>query len=105
MNIRTLTKRFAFLTRLSYGKQIHPSRDWLILLGVSLAMLIGFALWSTWVFMEGADPSAEQAATSTAPTLSPRLLEDTNALFERRAEEEARYRGEYRFVDPSRPGS
>lgn len=100
MNFRVPTQ-FKALGHISYGKRIHASRDWLILLLIALILLIGSALWSTWLFLKGVEPATGVAPAATQ-AVSTHTLEEAGALFEMRANEEAKYRNEYRFVDPER---
>ncbi len=95
-----LPKQLALLSRITYGKRVHPQRDWLMLLAVAMMLLIVAALWSAVLYARGTHRDTD-TQTPVAPTgVSLEALEKTTALFEARAQEEERYRSEYRFVDP-----
>ncbi len=101
MNIDLSTAR-SFLSRLAYGKRLRPSRDWFVLVSLTLLAIAGFAVWSVWIYLGGAQASQSEAVPLLVPTLSPEALEETERMFERRAAERVRYESEYEFVDPSR---
>ena len=101
MNIELSTIR-SFLARFTYGKRLRPARDWFVLVSLTLLAIAGFAIWSAWVYLEGARASQSNTAPLLVPTLSPDALEETERMFERRAAERVRYESEYVFVDPSR---
>ena len=103
MNLNNLN--FSFLKRFTYGKRVRPARDWLVLIIIALIALAGFGVAGAWVYLEGARGRSGEVIPLLAPELSGDALERTEALFERRALEESRYRSEYQFVDPSLPGS
>jgi len=105
MNFSKLNLSLSSLPRISYGPRIHPARDWVIVLLVSLVVLAGFVVAGVWLFLQGdaPDPTKQTAAQSAA--LSPELLSGTDALFEERAQESVRYQREYQFVDPAQLGS
>ena len=96
-----LPKQLSGLSHITYGKRVHPSRDWLIVLVVALLLLVASGLWGTILFIRGAEAEALGESIGNAPSVSGKILEQTSALFEERALEEGRYRNEYRFVDPS----
>ncbi len=75
-----------------------PARDWALLLSLALVVIIASVAWNVWFFFEvlNAQPVVEAPATEEeTDTVAP-----LRTLFEERAAEEARYRNEYRFVDP-----
>ncbi|HEX5774741.1 MAG TPA: hypothetical protein VFY28_02150 [Candidatus Paceibacterota bacterium] len=84
------------------GDRPHPYRDWYALLLIAGIFLLASLAWNVWFFIKitkgemiGTNPSSE-AKTPEDLVASARLL------FEERAAEEARYRSEYRFIDPSK---
>lgn len=89
------------LSALRYGDRIRPTRDWFILLGLFFVALVAGTVWSVLFFLNvvSEEPTA-QTAVSEVNDKTP--LEQVRALFMTRDEEAARYRSEYRFVDPSR---
>ena len=92
-------KSLAFL---SYGPQVRPARDWLVLISIALVLFLASAGWNAWLFyrviggetLEAAAPSSSSAFTTDSITKA-------EALFDERAAEAARYRSEYKFIDPS----
>lgn len=95
-----IPKQLALLSRITYGKRVHPQRDWLILLAGVLLLLVFGALWSTVVYVRGTHLTVPDETAELGTPVSLEALERTTALFETRAKEEGRYRGEYHFVDP-----
>lgn len=100
-------KNFADITKnlkgIHYGTALRPSRDWLTLLTLMVALLLASVAWNLWAFSkvtEGETIGTEtpQQADTTA------TFDAVNKVFEMRAAEDARYRNEYRFVDPSTGG-
>ena len=87
-----------------YGMRLRPVRDWFILLGLFVVLLIASALWNLW-FYQQVRTSADAAPPSAAalPVFSQASLEALKAIFADRAAEEAKYtEGAYTFIDPSR---
>lgn len=83
-----------------YGDELRPQRDWFVLLALAALILLTSIAAATWTFMRvtegkpvGVDANAGQSSGSA--------IEKAKALFEERRAEEARYRSEYQFVDPS----
>ena len=97
--IRALTKVFEHIR---YGNRLEPARDWFVLLTALLVALVVSIVWNVLFFLDtvnGVDSTqVENAinATSTDP------IQTVEELFLKRQVEEARYKNEYRFVDPSR---
>jgi hypothetical protein len=93
-------KSFSFL---KYGEQARPFRDWFILLGISFAVLCASALWNAWLFYKVLNGESLGQSNSASTTLiDSASLDAAQKVFDARAAEEARYRSQYRFVDPSR---
>lgn len=95
-----LNKLTGFLKSLSYGERIRPVRDWLVLLSCAILILAGCLIWNLWLFARVTGGEAIGSATSTTTPAAP-ALDAVQQLFQKRSVEEARYKGEYRFVDPS----
>jgi hypothetical protein len=100
-------KHFSLNTKslkgLSYGVDLRPSRDWLILLAFIFVCLLMSVVWNLWMF--GKVTAGETIGTGGVqqpPNAAP--VDEVGKLFEERALEEARYKGEYHFVDPSTRG-
>lgn len=79
----------------------NPSRDWLVLLALTLLAIVISSVWNIMFFSDVLSgkmttPLGEEIATDTSN------VEKVDRLFGERAEEASRYRNEYRFVDPSR---
>lgn len=83
-------------------KHLNPSRDWLLLIAVGFAALIGSVAWNTWFFFVALDEDAPADAIPVAEAPATNSLQKAQALFETKAAELERYRTEYRFIDPSR---
>jgi len=80
----------------------RPTRDWMLLLSLAALILVASAGWNVWTFVRvtSGDVGAVEEAAVDGPDLT--ALERVRAAFQERAAEEARYRSDYRFVDPSK---
>lgn len=97
LNTKKLTNAF------SYGEQLRPLRDWLVLLSVAALLLILSVGWNLWLFAKVT--SGETIGSQSGKTAVEGLPDGAvERMFEGRAEERARYQNTYRFVDPSAPG-
>jgi hypothetical protein len=91
----------AILTKVSYGDRARPVRDWFVLLAV-MAVLVGLSVgWNVWL-LRNMEKGGTIGTPETPSAFDTAPIESVRAVFESRAEEEARYENEYRFVDPSR---
>lgn len=90
-----------YLPKLPRGgdRQSDPARDWAILLASALILFFASVGWNAW-FMFAALEEPEVAAPSIEDT-GDTGIGAARAAAEVRALEEARYRSEYRFIDPS----
>lgn len=96
------SKNLSHITKsLGYGDRPCPLRDWLLLLALTLVLLLVSVGWNLWNFDKVTDGEALTGTTQEAP-VAEAPIDQVNALFERRAQEAARYESEYRLVDPSR---
>ena len=82
-------------------KRLNPSRDWLLVLSLALAAIIASLLWNAWFFFVALNQDSSVSPAPEAKKADTSSLEKARAAFDARAAEEAKYRGEYRFVDPS----
>ncbi|HRH24318.1 MAG TPA: hypothetical protein PK109_01885 [Candidatus Paceibacterota bacterium] len=95
----------AFLKRFSSHdgtKHLDPTRDWLLLLALVIIALIASVVWNAWFFFIALEEESTSQSAPVEATPDTNSVEKAQALFELRAAEEARYRNEYRFIDPSR---
>lgn len=94
----------SLLRHLSYGDHVRPARDWFTLLSVALFLVAVSLTWNLWLLR-----SVEQGGmigTEPAPaTFDEAPIRSVQGVFKSREEEELRFKREYRFVDPSKPGS
>lgn len=82
--------------------QLHPARDWFVLLGIA-AVLVGLSVgWNALIFMRVEAGETLGDPVAQAPKADTGSLESVKALFAERANERERYRTTYRFVDPAR---
>ncbi len=95
-SLGSFTKIFSVL---SYGPQLRPVRDWLVLLIVFVLLLLASVGWNLWLF----NKVTKGEKIGDVPVSQPVdiNLDQVKQLFENRAAERMRYTGEYRFVDPS----
>jgi hypothetical protein len=103
MNLASLRKQLPkFLKNAAYGDRPQPLRDWWLVLGTTLILLIGSAGWSYVVFQQVSTDVTSTTSVSSVPQTGANALETVRLIFERRAVERARFLSEYHFVDPSR---
>ncbi len=91
-----------YLPKLRHGAhrgRPDPARDWAILLVFALVVLFASVSWNAWFFLRAIEEPAP-VAPSTEET-GDTGMDAARASAEARALEEARYRTEYRFIDPS----
>lgn len=101
MNLNSLTSQVRALKLPQYGESIRPVRDWFVLLAIALTILVLSLGYHMWLFIRVLQGEQIGEAQTTNPyDLS--ALEQVDAVFSERAAEEARYKNDYRFVDPSR---
>jgi hypothetical protein len=99
-NLKDITKS---LKNIHYGTALRPSRDWLVLLVCTFVFMLVSVAWNLWMF--GKVTSGQSIGTETAQRpVHTAPIEAVTKLFESRAAEEARYKTDYRFVDPSVKG-
>lgn len=82
---------------------MDPVRDWLILLTLSILAFISLIVWNIWAFDTVSRGGVIGTnATSTIPSFDGSSMNAIQAVFSKRADEEARYvTGVYRYADPS----
>jgi len=98
--MKKLTNITVGLKGIGYGDELRPSRDWLILLSISFVILLGSVVWNLWTFSQVTKGDA--VGNETAPSgTDTSVIDSATRLFEERRTEEAKYKNEYRFVDPS----
>ena len=98
-----LYKLRGFLERVRNNTHQDPVRDWLVLIGLSVAVLAGIIVWNAWIFDRVANGNAIVTSATTSPAIfSSSSLEIIHTTFASRAAEEAKYvTGVYRYTDPS----
>lgn len=101
MNPKTFISKLRFSKPSIGGYAIHPIRDWFMIVGIALALLITSVGWNMWLFSRAIEGEAIGEAPAPANTYDLSSLDTVRAIFDRRQAEEARYRNDYRFVDPS----
>lgn len=92
------------LSSISYGPQLRPERDWLVLLATTIFLFVLSFGWNLWLFARVTNGAAvgSASASTSAQAVS---VDQVQKLFEARSTEESNYRTVYTFVDPSVPGS
>lgn len=98
-SLTSITKRF------SYGDRLRPYRDWYLLLAVVFVLALLSVAWNVVIFFRAVD--GEIIGTGEVrekEVFDEEAVDRVEAAFTARAEEEARYRGTYQFVDPSLGG-
>jgi len=92
-----------FPRRFRKGIRPDPTRDWFVLLTLAVIAFTAIVVWNIWAFDTVASGGTIGAPATSTPRLFDRSTIDTvHAVFEKRAEEEAKYTtGVYRSADPS----
>lgn len=101
MDLKALSSRIRFTKFPTYGEKIRPVRDWFILLGMGLVILVITIGWNMWSFLRLLDGQPFGQVQSPESSYDLSSLEKVEAVFGTRKMEEDRYRNDYRFVDPS----
>ena len=93
----------SYARRFRSGVRGDPVRDWLVLLTLSIFAFVCIVVWNVWAFDTVARGGSIGTTATTTPAVFNRSSIDTiNAVFEKRAAEEAKYvTGVYRYTDPS----
>jgi hypothetical protein len=97
-----ITKYLRALPSLKGDGRPRPSRDWLILVGLFLVLFVVSVVWNVWFFSSALTGESAAVSENASETTDLSPVERAKETFRTRAEEEGRYRSEYRFVDPSR---
>ena len=93
----------SIVNRLRYGERLDPTRDWFVLITLTIILFAGVLVWNAWAFDTVASGGViGGTATVSPPLFSQSSLDTIQTVFANRAAEEAKYQtGAYRFVDPS----
>ncbi len=83
-------------------KRLNPSRDWMMVLASGLVLIFASVLWNVWFFFAVLTEEKTIQAPAPQQEVDASSFEKAQELFKKKEAEEARYRNEYRFVDPSR---
>lgn len=89
----------------AYGERIRPTRDWFVLLSIASLLVVVSVVWNVFLLVRIERGEAIDGSTPTPTAFDNKPIEAVKQVFLERAEEERRFRQEYRFVDPSRSGS
>lgn len=90
--------------RFRYGERLEPSRDWFVLLTLSIFALALCAVWSISLFGHVArGGTLTRNSTSTPSVFSEASLDAVQEAFaKRQAEAEEYITGAHTFIDPSK---
>jgi hypothetical protein len=99
MNLK-LFSHLKLKDHLEYGEHLRPIRDWLIILGVSSVLFFASLAWNGFVFYRAVQGEAV-GGEATAQIITVDEIKSAQETFIKRSIEEAKYEGEYHFVDPS----
>jgi hypothetical protein len=106
MKNMTSTSLSSYLRSFRYGGPLNPERDWFVLLGIALLVLLASIAWNVWFFISLAHgESATPAITTPHTTSSASSVTNIQEIFQARATEQNNYQQTYHFVDPSLSGS
>jgi hypothetical protein len=95
-----------YLGRLRYGDTLRPGRDWFVVIGIAVIVLIASIALNVWFFISLANSeNAAPAVTTAHTTSSAGAVTDVQNIFQERATQQTDYQQTYHFVDPSVSGS
>lgn len=84
------------------GSHTHPTRDWFLLIGLS-ALLIGLSAgWNAWSYIDSTIRDSTANVVPEVTSFDTSAVDAVQSVFTTRREESERYRGTYRFIDPSK---
>lgn len=88
----------------SYGTQLKPARDWIVVVSIALIILAFSIVWNIFNFRHIVAEKAAPATTNVyAPTINKTAIQSVQQLFSERASEQTKYEsGAYSFADPSK---
>ena len=81
---------------------IHPRRDWLLLLGVTLLLFVALSVWSYLSFLDAVRTDGSDSSDGGAAQSASTSLESVRAIFEGRALLRNEYQTTRHFIDPSK---
>ena len=86
-----------------YGTRPNPTRDWLVLLTISIMILAGIIIWNMWAFSTVVSGGViGNSVTNTPQILNQSSFDTIRIIFKNREAEKEKYEtGVYNFVDPS----
>ncbi len=82
-------------------KRLNPARDWMFVLACGLALILASMLWNAWFFFAVLTEDKTIQTPAAPQEVDANSFQKAQELFQKREAEEARYKTEYRFVDPS----
>ena len=90
----------------AYGERIRPARDWFVLLGISILLLLLGIGWNVFLFNQFENaPATSNSVVAPAQQNASASITKVQTIFQQRATEETNYQQNYHFVDPSTSGS
>ncbi|MES2994465.1 MAG: hypothetical protein V4681_00270 [Patescibacteria group bacterium] len=102
MNMKLHLPKSLALPHFARNGRRRPIRDWFSLLTIAFIVLLASVAWNVWMFMRVTSGQLVGDAVIEAQAPDVSALEAVQGIFASRAAEEARYRSEYHFVDPSK---
>lgn len=82
-------------------KRLNPSRDWMFVLASGLVLIFASMFWNAWFFFAVLTEEKTIQAPALQQEVDASSFEKAKELFQKKEAEEARYKTEYRFIDPS----
>lgn len=82
----------------------QPTRDWHILLSVTLVLIAASVLWNTWFFGQLANDELDASSSSTENVLETYPAGTIQQVFQSRLDIETAYRSTFEFIDPAKRG-
>lgn len=101
MQLSKLSSLSGLFKRFAYGERLKPYRDWFVLLACMFLLLVASVAWNVLVFFSAVDGEVIGTTEPQKEVFDEAAIERVEETFAGRAEEEARYRASYQFVDPS----
>lgn len=99
--LKKITASLQHLLKPQGTKRLNPSRDWMFVLASGLVLIFASMFWNAWFFFAVLTQDKAIEAPALQQEVDASSFQKAQELFQKREAEEARYRNEYRFIDPS----
>jgi hypothetical protein len=91
----------AFKKIFAYGETVHPTRDWLFIMTMSVLLFAAGIVWHAFIFSSLLNGKTLGSTTLPAQSSTENSVSAVQTVFQKRAAEANHYQTDYHFVDPS----